>query len=578
MFSKLAAKLLEPVADRIGHYNPQLLREWQGRLRWRNLIIVGILSVAVQGLLLLQRLAQLPMGKNSQGQYYSQYCVHTEEYDSLCKLGANGLPTIEWTVLWADVFRDLSMAMVWVLIVGGVYILAADLSKENRRGTLNFLRMSPLPGRSILIGKVIGVPVLLYLGIGAMLPLHIAMGLMGSYLPTYLLAFYVLLVAIALCFYAATLWFTLLTKGLQGFQTWLIAGLSLGILLPAQFMNRSNSFLDWAHYLNPLHIFASWPVQRVGKEVAWPFNQGLSSGEFRYLGWFYLPMGNHNYWFLGFAIASALILGLWFWVLLERKFQAPANTAIGKRQSYGLTLYLSLMIMGLSLQELPDKDAPWKTDLWGYLVAMTILGVVLMFLLLPSKQRLLDWARYRHHQPSRKYSLIADLLCHDGSPLTLALAVNLGLITVTLLLGIGLHHAIFPLQDETDLFVGWILISALLVICSLVVQWIALSDLLHWRWVAFGTVAAILLGWPAVLGMTGVDQYGGALTYLWLTTLFSAGVVSGVNAGEMGIAIATYMSLISILSFLLSRRCQILGQSEWKMLMDGRSRRPQSQA
>lgn len=572
MSLNIVTKLLETTSDRIGHRNPQLLREWQGRLRWRNLIFVGVLSLIVQGLLLLQRLAQLPI--DSRG--HSLYCLHMVESSGQCKPGANGLPLLEWTVVWAELFHDLSIAMVWALMIGGVYILAADISKENRRGTLNFLRMSPLSGRRILIGKVLGVPILLYLGIAAMLPLHIAMGLMGSYLPAQLLAFYGLMGAIAFCFYAIALWFTLLTKGLQGFQTWLIAGLSLGLLTMTRSQNHTGIFLDWAHYLDPMNMLVSWPIQRVSREPFFPFDQGLSPNGFSHLGWFYLRIGSHSHWFLLFALANAIVLGLWFWVLLERKFQMPANTAIGKQQSYGLTLYLSLMAMGLSLQEFPSEKDQWRVDLGTYLVAMTIVGVLLMFLLLPAKQHLLDWVRYRHQQSRRRHSLIRDLLCHDGSPLPLALAANLCLMAGVLLIGIGFHNAIFPLQTETDLFIGWMLISALLLVCSLAVQWIALSNLLHWRWAIFGTAAAILLGWPLMLGLSGVNQYQGTLTPLWLTTVYVPAVIGGCSAGEISIAIVIYLSLIALLSFFLSRRCQILGRSEWKMLMESKSRHPQS--
>lgn len=574
MFLKLAAKLFEPITDAIGHHNPQLLREWQGRLRWRNLIFVGVLSLIVQGLVILQRLAQLP----TKAKGYSHYCLHIVESSGQCKPGANGLPLIEWTVVWAELFRDLSVVMVWVLIVGGVYILAADISKENRRGTLNFLRMSPLSGRRILTGKVLGVPVLLYLGIAALLPLHIATGLMGSYSLTHFLMFYGLLGAIALCFYASALWFTLLTKGLQGFQTWLITGISLGLLALARAQNHANIFIDWVHYLDPMNSLISWPIQRVSREPFFPFAQGLSSQGFSRLGWFYLRIGSHNSWFLLFALVNAIVLGLWFWTLLERKFQTPANTAIGKQQSYGLTLYLSLMTMGLSLQEFPTEKDLWRTDITSYIVAMTIVGVVLMFLLLPAKQHLLDWARYRHQQSRRKNSFIKDLLFHDGSPLPLALAANLCLMAGVLLLGIGIHNAVLPLQTETDLLKSWILISALLVVCSLAIQWIALSNLLHWRWTIFGTASAILLGWPIMLGISGVSQYHGTFTPLWLTTVYAPAVVGGSYASEIGIAIAIHIILISTLSCFLIRRCKILGQSEWKMLMESRSHPPRSQA
>ncbi|MBE9076641.1 hypothetical protein IQ241_04905 [Romeria aff. gracilis LEGE 07310] len=580
-------QLSEMAFDRVGHHNPQLLREWQGRLRWRNLLLTFSLSFGIQGLLLLKRLAQLP---SSRLFINTQYCLQYDPHQG-CQLGADQQPLIDWPLVWADVFRDLSFVLVWVLIIGGIFLLAADLSKENRRGTLNFLRMSPLRGRRILLGKLLGVPILLYLGIAAMLPLHLATGLMGSYPVGIVLAFYGVLGAIALCFYSAALWFALLAEGLQGFQTWLISGLSAGLLLLSWQLWHFNLSGDWFYLFNPLHILADWEVKGWGQQSAWPFI-GSDLNGFRQLGWFFMPVGSHRGWVLAFALANALLLGLWFWVALERKFQTPANTALGKQQSYGLTLCLSLIIMGFETQHPFNLPSALDT-VFSYRISMVIWAVLLMFLLLPSKQLLLDWARYRHHQPHRasqptsrnpsrkqaqsssrrQQSLIVDLLCHDGSPPAFALAINLGIIAGVFLLGIGLSALISPVTDPVDAVMAWGFCAAVLLICSLVVQWIALANLLHWRWLASGAVAAIIVGWPLVLSLTGIDPYRGAMGYLWLTTAFPQAVLDMANGSEIFLAIAAHLVLISGLSLGLGRRCQILGQSEWKALMDQGSRR-----
>ncbi|MEL6815620.1 MAG: ABC transporter permease subunit [Cyanobacteria bacterium J06598_3] len=585
MFAKLFSQLSERAFDKIGHYNPQLLREWQGRLRWRNLLLTVVLSVFVQGLLLVQRLTQLP----TKGAIDSAYCIlkASQNVDVTkgqnfynCQLGANDYPLINWPFLWADVFRDLSYCLVWVAIVGGVYLLAADLAKEARRGTLNFLRMSPQSGRQILVGKLLGVPVLMYLGIGAMLPLHLMTGLMSSYSLVRVLTFYGLLGAIALCFYTATLWFTLLTKGLRGLQAWIVSGLSFGLLLFGWNLKHEEFATDWFRLFNPLHILADWNVKGLDSRSIWPFDQGESLNRFRDLRWFSVPVGEHSHWFALFALANALVLGLWFWTVLQRKFKTPAKTALGKQQSYGLTLCLSLIMMGFNIQKIASARKPSSLpdhDFVSYSIAMAIWGVALMFLLLPSKQVLLDWARYRHQRPHQqsssaknrrsRRSLVTELLTYDESPSPLAFAVNLGIVAVIFLLGLGIYTWIIPVDIQPSNFVTWVLVAAVLISCSLTVQWIALSDLTHWRWVTLGAIAAIILGWPLALIMVGIEPYQAQTNTLWLTTAFPGRVVSRASGLSILLALATHLVIITSLSVFLTRRCQFLGQSEWKALM-----------
>ncbi|RQH23304.1 hypothetical protein D5R40_27115 [Okeania hirsuta] len=52
-----------------------------------------------------------------------------------------------------------------VILIGGVYMLVADLAKEKRLGTLNFIRLSPQSIQKILLGKLLGVPILIYLAL-----------------------------------------------------------------------------------------------------------------------------------------------------------------------------------------------------------------------------------------------------------------------------------------------------------------------------------------------------------------------------------------------------------------------------
>jgi len=69
----------------------------------------------------------------------------------------------------------------------------------------------------------------------------------------------------------------------------------------------------------------------------------------------------------------------------------------------------------------------------------------------------------------------------------LAYVLNLGIIAVIALLGLVLNYSVASRFPFEPVFIGWLFISAFLTICALVVQWLALSNILRWR---------LVLRWP----------------------------------------------------------------------------------
>ncbi|NJM96832.1 MAG: hypothetical protein HC800_06255 [Phormidesmis sp. RL_2_1] len=105
----------------LGTTNPQFLRECRGRLKPRTVIASVGLSLILQFLL----------------------------YISLAEIGE----PIE-----ADEQLVICRVLTWVIpyglfVLGGYYIVD-DLAKEEKSGTLNFIRLSPRPAWEILLGKV----------------------------------------------------------------------------------------------------------------------------------------------------------------------------------------------------------------------------------------------------------------------------------------------------------------------------------------------------------------------------------------------------------------------------------------
>ena len=119
----------------MGDSNPQIFRELKERLTLRNI------GVAVAGSLVIQVLVFSYFNSRS------------------------------------DIFGYLSWILSLGLILGSVYLLVADLVRERKRGTLNFIRLSPQSAQQVFIGKILSVPILIYVAAAAMLPLHLLMGL-----------------------------------------------------------------------------------------------------------------------------------------------------------------------------------------------------------------------------------------------------------------------------------------------------------------------------------------------------------------------------------------------------------------
>ena len=78
-----------------------------------------------------------------------------------------------WRSWWFDIFNTTTWLALLLLLFLGSYLLVGDIAKEERRGTLDFVRLSPESAQSVLLGKLLGVPVLLYGAIAAALPLHL---------------------------------------------------------------------------------------------------------------------------------------------------------------------------------------------------------------------------------------------------------------------------------------------------------------------------------------------------------------------------------------------------------------------
>ncbi len=140
---------------------PQLVLELKRRWHWRGVTVVTLLSGLGQFLLVHQTF-----------NYWQNYWLNSGVRERLFDVGHTRNLTMAG-VWQTDLLRNLLSITFFLLLFLGTYLLRRDWVQEHQRGTLGFLRLTPQPAARIILGKLLGVPILLYWAIALTLPLQI---------------------------------------------------------------------------------------------------------------------------------------------------------------------------------------------------------------------------------------------------------------------------------------------------------------------------------------------------------------------------------------------------------------------
>ncbi len=352
---------------KLGDWNPQFFREFKGRVKPRNLAITFTTSLLIQLVVLAYFGMALPDGYS----HSSPYCTGAIEYsDYLCVNDSLGNVIVNWQRWWDDLFQLLSWVLPFVVLISGVYMLISDLGKEERRGTFNFIRLSPQSSQSILLGKIWGVPVVPYLAVLLAVPLHLVAAIGAGIPADVVFSIYLLMGAAASCYFTGALLFAFL----GGFQGWI------------------GAVLVWFSFTI---FFQFWQLSK--------YPNYLYFGPKQY---FCLPVSSH----LGLAMTFVLITfgtaTYWLWQAANRRFRKPDSTPLSKQQSYLVTACFEVWLLGFVI-----RDRMYLTPLNDFAVVALVnlvWFVILMEALMPQRQMLLDWARYRRERVSTGKNSGAD--------------------------------------------------------------------------------------------------------------------------------------------------------------------------
>jgi hypothetical protein len=538
---------VDKLIDRVGDWNAQLFRELKGRVTFRNIFIAAGLSIGSQILLLSTFILQLPTDPQPSDSRSSQtYCVletikksnsNGGFYDEkVCQLNALGQVSTDWPHWWANILSAMSWLLPVLLITGGVYLLAKDLRRETKRGTLNFVRLSPQSAAEIFRGKLLGVPILVYLAVAVALPLHFLAALNSGFGLVNAGAWYALIAAIASVFYIAAMFLTLTSPtvpiALAGIALWL-----------------SSSVLS----------LTNWLLYAAVSSNSW-------SSFFPQLHWFYLPITQNLFSCYLFGIGNCLVAIYWLWHSICRRYQNPNGTLLAKKSSYQLNLCIQLWLVGFGLPLFTGSHS--SSDLVVFLgcvfICQICAALVAIGLLTPQRQAIQDWSRYRRTSERKKLwqrDIWQDLLGHDHSPATLALVVNMAIALV-----IWLPWCPFAFtngQIALKTVVSVVITAVLLLNYGLLIQmWIITKR----KWprqqaLAFITPLVILPSSIAVLA-AGVGKQSIASLIMVIATPLSVFSVSQTSWLQLMLG-AIFQSLVAVLAIAsLQRQIRKIGQSE----------------
>ena len=511
--------IIDRLIDRVGENNAQLFRELKGRLKLRNFLLAGGLSVGGQ-LLLLTALSD-------------RAC--TNYVDSV----VSSCVAYRWEIEWLDIFQSLYWILSLLLFAGGVYLLVSDLTQEQRRGTFNFIRLSPQSSQTIFLGKLLGVPVLVYLTILLAVPLHIISAIAAGIPWGWIVSLYALVLVGASCFFAAGMLNTMFTT----LQYQAIAWSLLGLWLGSSYLGMISSHFSWYNL-----EYDSW--------TDWK--------------WFAFPIGDNLGLISLWAFITVAVANYWIWQAVNRQFNNPNATLLNKKQSYWLVGSFQVWLLGLFWQFMPQEiyDDSLLFSLLPVAICTLVLLLVIGSVISPHRQTLMDWSRYRHQSQLNDEKIFGmprlwqDLIFGEKSPAPVAIAINIGITTLIWLP----FWLLFPsnLSSKLQAIAAWVMSINLICLYALIIQLGFLMKSKKRGIFCLSQVTTILF-LPMLL-LVGLKSEA-ALP--WMFSVFGSAwlVIPKTSAIIIGFSLLGQWLAIAGLSFSLTTKLNRLGESESKQLL-----------
>lgn len=182
--------------------NPEFVRHFRAELRRGRAIVVGSVVLLVCALTILACWGTEKARRDALKGYES-YEFSIQMPDGTTRV----LPRLSLAEVAAQrsygwlLLMQFGVLTFWSLLSG-----AQAISRERERGTWDFQRTTRLSASSLLVGKLLGEPVLAYFILVCSLPITIVLGSIGRVNPVSILSAYLLMIAGALFIGLAGLW------------------------------------------------------------------------------------------------------------------------------------------------------------------------------------------------------------------------------------------------------------------------------------------------------------------------------------------------------------------------------------
>ena len=571
--SDLRSKLLD--------WNPQLFREIKGKFKTTNVVIAAAVSVIVQFIAVISLLGKLPDFESTDSMLYGRYGMGIifrvgNTGETYYTQNSVGDWIINWQLLWLDLFIVLSFIATTSLLVVGTYMLIADMMQEQNCGTLNFIRQTPQSAHNILLGKALGVPILLYVSILLLFPLHLVSGIEAQVPLMLILGFDLAVVASCALFYSAALLWGLTNFKLSGFKPWFASGL-VGLFLfvvGVVLFDGSHIYLSqlssWLLLFNPNFVLSYIIDAAHLPDDKYHFMAIADLAELKFYGqtlWSDAKTG------IGFILANFILWSYWCWSILQRRFHNPESTLLGKIQSYWITGWFTVLALGFTIQSYFAIDPPLLSEqnsifdssslaanFFTLNFSLLILGLILIAGLSPHRQALHDWARYRHQTTSNK--VWQELIWGENSPATVAIAINMMAAVIFII------PSIFLLLDPQERYVAWgfWLIAGTITLYAAIAQSILLLKTNKrgvWSVIVLGSMMLV----PPV-GLSLAEIAPKALPVAWLASILPAVAIEHATLPTLIFTVVGQWLGIALIGFQTTRKLQRAGASETKMLFE----------
>ena len=568
--------ILNNFIERAGDFNPQLFRELKSRVTPRNIMIVSAVGILGQIGLCFLFFSSLPLDTRRS---YNRYCLGSPPPEwnnysnpsnpntyiyNFCTKDFLGQSVINWQLWWLDLFMTLSFIGVTILLVVGTYLLIADLAKEETRGTLNFIRLSPQSAKTIFLGKLLGVPSLLYWLTLITIPLHFVAGVMAS-IPLFLiLAFYGVLIASCAFFFHLALLLGLTRSKAVSFYSFAASGglffylmIMMGMTLWGD-RGGSHSPLDWVALFYPgkalVYLVQSTflPIKTVTY---------LEDANLTQLLWYGQPIFKYAWSAIAFMLIN---YGIWTYGItqaINRRFRRPHSVWLSKKQSYGLTLSFIIITLGFVPQSTSSTPLYYNFVILQFLIFAFFM--VLTGALSPQRQTLQEWARHRHQLSQTPRSVIQDLIWGEQSPSSVAIALNGGIVFLYTLPAI----LIFPLENyRLPMIMGLLLGLSINLFYALIFQRLLLLKTSN-RLIGAVSVLAILTVFP-LIAVVIVGARFTPISSIWFLTFMP------MAAGQFIFGIASIIALLGqwivivLAAGEMTQKLKAIGSSESKRLIE----------